>query len=268
MSDKKAVSISKDKSNKTAEMPFYAHFVELRSRLIKCIVAVFVGALVCFGFAAKLYGFLALPVYDALPESSRELVFLNPVEPFFVYLKVSLLAGLILALPFVFFQIWRFIAPGLYAHERRAIIPLVLVSTVIFLAGAAFCYGLILPLGLKALIAAGMTEEFAATAQISMANYYDLVIKLILAFGIVFEMPVFSYFLTKLGVITHRTLQQYWRFAVVGIFIIAAILTPPDVISQVCLATPMCLLYVVSIWVAKLAGRGQVNSFPSNKEGE
>lgn len=257
MSKNPQLPAEKKKTNEMAEMPFYAHFVELRSRLIKCLIAVFVGSMVCFAFATKLYGFLAAPVYEALPEASRELVFLNPVEPFFVYLKISLLAGFILTLPFVFFQIWRFIAPGLYANERRAIIPLVVVSTVIFLAGVAFCYGFILPLGLKALIAAGMTEEFAATAQISMASYYDLVIKLILAFGIVFEMPVFSYFLTKLGVITHRTLLHYWRIAIVCIFIVAAILTPPDVISQLALATPMCLLYGVSVGVAKLAGRRQ-----------
>lgn len=257
MSEKTTLPRQKKAVNPTAEMPFYAHFVELRSRLIKCLVAVFAGTLVCFAFATTLYGFLAAPVYEALPEASRELVFLNPVEPFFVYLKISILAGFIVTLPYVFFQIWRFIAPGLYAHERRAMIPLVIVSTVIFLLGAVFCYGLILPLGLKALIAAGMTEDFAATAQISMANYYDLVIKLILAFGIVFEMPVFSYFLTKLGVITHHTLMRYWRIAVVCIFVVAALLTPPDVISQISLATPMCLLYVVSIGVAKLAGRDQ-----------
>ena len=118
--------------DKTAEMPFYAHFVELRSRLIKSLVAVFVGSLVCFSFSPTFYAFMAEPIYGALPEAHRELIFLNPVEPFFVYLKISILAGFILTSPFVFFQIWRFIAPGLYAHERRAIIPLVGCSTIIF----------------------------------------------------------------------------------------------------------------------------------------
>ena len=237
----------------SAEMSFYAHFVELRSRLFRILFAVLLGAVVCFSFASTIYGFLAQPIYQALPEASRELIFLNPVEPFFVYLKISILAGVVLTSPYIFFQIWRFIAPGLYAHEKKAVIPLVLSSTVIFILGVCFCYCLILPYGLKALIGAGITENFAATAQISMAAYYDLVIRLIAAFGIVFEMPVFSYFLTKLGVITHMTLVRHWRIAVVLIFVAAAILTPPDVITQISLAMPMCLLYGVSILVAKLS---------------
>lgn len=234
-------------------MPFIAHFIELRSRLAYSIAAVAVGTMASFSFAPTLYAFLAQPVYQALPESSRQLIFLNPIEPFFVYLKLSILAGFIVASPFVFFQIWRFIAPALYANEKRALIPLVLGSTVVFLLGAAFCFYGILPLGLETLIAAGITEEFSATAQISMAAYYDLTIRLIAAFGFVFEMPVFSYFLTKLGVITHKTLTKHWRIAVILIFVVAAILTPPDVLTQVALGLPMCLLYGVSIGVAKLA---------------
>lgn len=237
------------------EMPFYSHFVELRQRLLRSIVAVGIGTIVCFSFAAKLFGFLSKPVYDALPEGMRQLVFLNPVEPFFVYLKLSVLAGFIAASPYVFFQIWRFIAPGLYQHERRALIPLVFWSTVIFIGGAAFCYFAVLPFGLQTLIAAGMTEEFDATAQISMGAYYDLIIRLIAAFGIVFEMPIFSYFLTRLGVITYKTLIKYWRIAIVLVFIVAAFLTPPDALTQVLLGLPMCMLYGVSIWVSKAAGK-------------
>ena len=237
----------------TEEMPFSAHFAELRSRLIKSLAAVAIGTFACFSFAPDFYAFVAQPVFEALPEESRQLIFLNPIEPFFVYLKLSVLAGFILTSPFVFFQIWRFIAPGLYAHERRAMIPLVFCSCLVFLLGAAFCYEIVLPMGLKTLIAAGMTESFAATAQISMASYYDLVIRLIAAFGIVFEMPIFSFFLTKLGVITHLTLTKHWRIAVVIIFILAALLTPPDAITQIALATPMCLLFVLSIGIAKWA---------------
>ncbi|MBR4984669.1 MAG: twin-arginine translocase subunit TatC [Proteobacteria bacterium] len=239
----------------TSEMPFYAHFAELRSRLIKSLAAVGVGAVACFSFSPALYALLARPLKDALSEPSQSLIFLSPVEPFFVYLKLSILSGIIVTLPFVFFQIWRFIAPGLYAHEKKALVPLVACSTVVFLLGAVFCYFGVLPLGLKALMAMGMTDDFSANAQISMASYYTLVIRLILAFGIVFEMPIFSYFLTRLGVITHLTLLHHWRIAVVLIFVIAAFLTPPDVITQVALGLPMCLLYVVSIWVARIAGR-------------
>ena len=240
-----------------SEMSFYAHFRELRSRVIRSLVAVVAGAMICFSFSPVIYNFLAQPIYGALPEDARNLVFLSPVEPFFIYLKISILAGFILASPFVFFQIWRFIAPGLYRHEKKAIIPLVAASTGVFLLGAAFCYGFVLPLGMKALISAGQTEDFSATAQISMASYYNLVIRLITAFGLVFEMPIFSIFLTKLGVMDHRTLLKHWRIAVVIIFILAAILTPPDVITQIALALPMCLLYVISIGLAKISEKPQ-----------
>jgi sec-independent protein translocase protein TatC len=253
------------KDQNSGEMPFYAHFVELRSRLLRIAIAIFVGTIVCFSFASTFYGFLAVPIYQALPEASKELIFLNPVEPFFVYLKISILAGFIVTSPYIFFQIWRFIAPGLYAHEKKAVIPLVASSTLIFLAGAVFCYCLILPYGLKALIGAGMTEEFAATAQISMAAYYDLVVRLIMAFGIVFEMPIFSLFLAKLGVITDKTLVKHWRVAVVLIFVAAAILTPPDVITQICLALPMCILYGVSIFVARISAPKVIEAVPETE---
>ncbi len=252
MSQEQLPSITDENSR---EMPFYAHFVELRSRLIKSIAAVAVGTLASFSFAPRLYAFLAAPIYEALPEQARQLIFLNPVEPFFVYLKLSVLAGFMLTSPFVFFQVWRFIAPGLYAHEKKAIVPLVASSCIVFVLGAAFCFKIVLPLGLQALIGAGMTDDFAAMAQISMAAYYDLVIRLIVAFGIVFEMPIFSYFMTKLGVITYHSLLKHWRIAVVIIFLIAAMLTPPDVITQIALGLPMCLLYGVSIWISRMAGR-------------
>ena len=242
----------------SSEMPFYAHFSELRTRLIRCILAILVGTIVCFSFAPTIYRFLALPVYDALPAEARSLVFLSPVEPFFVYLKVSVLAGFMATSPFVFYQIWRFIAPGLYQHEKRALIPLVAASTLIFIVGAAFCYYFVLPLGMKALIGAGQTDDFSANAQISMASYYNLTIRLIAAFGFVFEMPIFSMFLTKLGVITYKTLTKHWRIAVVLIFILAALLTPPDAITQIALALPMCLLYLCSIGISKMVGPKEV----------
>ena len=239
-------------NNPSAEMSFYGHFSELRRRVIRSFLAVVVGMIACFTFSPAIYSFLAQPVYTALPEEARSLIFLNPVEPFFVYLKISILTGFILTSPYIFFQIWRFIAPGLYTHEKRALIPMVVASTVIFLAGAAFCYVFVLPLGMQALIGAAHTEEFSAIAQISMASYYDLVIRLIAAFGIVFEMPVFSIFLTKLGLITHKSLINHWRVAVIVIFVMAALLTPPDVLTQILLALPMCLLYAASILLSRM----------------
>lgn len=250
------MSMSEELAKQTEEqleMPFLAHFAELRSRVFKIVVGVLVFSIACFSVAPMLYEFLAKPIYGALPESSRQLIFISPVEPFFVYLKLSVLMGIVATLPWTFFQIWRFIAPALYRHERRAIVPLVLSSTIVFIVGIVFCYSFILPLGMQALIAAGMTEDFNAVAQISMSSYYDLVIRLMLAFGLVFEMPIFSYFLSRLGVIDDSTLKRHWRVAVILIFIVAAILTPPDVITQCALGIPMCLLYGLSIYVAKIA---------------
>lgn len=245
--------VSENSLEEQQEMPFLEHFAELRSRILKIVIAVLVFSIACFSVAPLLYDFLARPIYGALPESSPELIFISPVEPFFVYLKLSVLMGIVATLPWTFFQIWRFIAPALYKHEKRAIVPLVLVSTVVFIIGIAFCYAFILPLGMQALIGAGITEDFRATAQISMSSYYDLVIRLLLAFGLVFEMPIFSYFLSRLGVIDDSTLKRHWRVAVIVIFIVAAVLTPPDVITQSALGLPMCLLYVLSIYVAKIA---------------
>ena len=243
-----------------SEMPFMAHFAELRSRIIKIVLAVFAVSVACFSFAPQVYEFLAQPLYGALPESSRQLIFISPAEPFFVYLKLSILMGIIATLPWTFFQIWRFIAPALYRREKRALVPLVLSSTAIFVIGAIFCYWGVLPLGMQALIAAGMTEDFSAAAQISMSSYYDMAICLTLAFGLVFEMPVFTYFLTRLGLTDDAALKRHWRVAVIVIFIVAAILTPPDVITQCALGIPMCALYAISIFVAKAAK--PKNAFP------
>jgi len=231
-------------------MPFIAHFTELRARLIRIILALVIGILVCFSFAEKLYAWLTQPIQPILQDPSAELIFISPVEPFFVYLKLSFIAAIFLTSPWTFYQIWRFIAPGLYQHEKRAILPMVAASSAIFVLGALFCYYVVLPLGLETLIATGMGTDFAAVAQISMDAYFDLVTKLMLAFGLIFEMPIFSLFLTRLGVINHKSLLKHWRIAIVINFIVAAILTPPDVVTQILLGVPMCLLYAVSIFLS------------------
>lgn len=233
-----------------------AHFAELRRRFIFILLAWAVGLLACFEFAPVFYDWLSRPLQDAL-ETDASLIFISPIEPFFVYLKLSLIASVFLTSPYTFWQVWRFIAPGLYRHEKRTILPIALLSSFIFIAGAVFCYFMVLPLGMKALISAGQTEDFTATAQISMQSYFALTTRLLLAFGIVFEMPVFSLFLTRLGLITHRTLIGHWRIAVVLIFVAAAILTPPDVITQICLGIPMCALYGVSILLSWLVQKKQ-----------
>lgn len=241
-----------EETESLSEMPVMEHFAELRKRLVYILGAWVIGLLACFSFAPTIYDWLSTPLQATLG-ANTSLIFISPVEPFFVYVKLSLIAAIFATSPYTFWQIWRFIAPGLYAHEKRTLIPIAILSSIIFILGATFCYYVVMPLGMQALIGAGQTEEFSASAQISMQSYFSLVTRLMLAFGIVFEMPVFSVFLTRLGVITHHTLIQQWRIAVVIIFVIAAILTPPDVVTQICLALPMCALYVLSIFLSWFA---------------
>jgi len=241
-------------SESLTEMPVMEHFAELRRRLIRILVAWVVGILVCLNFSPDIYSWLAAPLQTVLGED-RSMIYTSPVEPFMVYLKVSLLASIFVTSPYTFWQIWRFIAPGLYAHEKRTIAPIALLSSLVFVAGAAFCYFVVLPLGMDALISAGQSESFSADPLITMQANFALTTRLALAFGIVFEMPVFSLFLTRLGVIDHHFLIKQWRIAVVVIFVIAAFLTPPDVITQICLGLPMCALYGLSILLSWLVQR-------------
>ncbi|MFA5623721.1 MAG: twin-arginine translocase subunit TatC [Bradymonadales bacterium] len=245
-------------SEKLHEMPFLEHFRELRRRLIYIVVVLFIGLLACFTVAGKIYDWLAIPIFDALPETNKNLVFLDPLEPFFVYLKLSLLAALFVSSPFIFYQIYRFVAPALYRKERRWILPATAFSSLIFVAGAAFCYYVVLPLGLGTLIKFGLDNTQDLVPQISMAFYYSLVIKLMLAFGLIFETPVFAVILARLGLITRKSLTKHWRGAVVGIFILAAVLTPPDAITQILLALPMILLYGVSILLVGLVQKREL----------
>ncbi len=237
-----------------SEMPVMEHFAELRRRVIRILAAWVIGILVCFNYSPEIYRWLAEPLQGALGKESS-LIFTSPIEPFLVYLKVSLIASIFLTSPYTFWQIWRFIAPGLYAHEKRTIVPIAMASSLIFIGGAAFCYYVVLPLGMQALLGAGQSEAFTADAMITMQSNFALTTRLAIAFGLVFEMPVFSLFLTRLGLIDHHFLIKQWRIAVVIIFIIAALLTPPDVVTQICLGLPMCALYVLSIFLSWMVQR-------------
>jgi sec-independent protein translocase protein TatC len=177
------------------------------------------------------------------------LIFLKPTEGFLVYIKISVFVGIILSLPVIFYQLWKFIAPGLYKKERRYVPMIVFFSTFFFLTGAFFCYFLIIPFGLNFLLGF-TTDQLEPTIQIS--EYLKFVTLLIMVFGIIFELPLLSYFLTKMELITPEFLRAKRRYGIVAIFIVAAILTPPDVITQLFLAGPLIILYEVSIWVSKL----------------
>lgn len=238
-----------------AQMPFSEHLGELRNRLIRAIVAVFVGMLVCFGWAEPIYGWLAQPLIDALPDGDKAITFLNPIEPFIVYLKAAAVAGVLLASPYCLYQLWMFIAPGLEEREKKAVVPFVLFGTLFFVGGAMFCRYVVLPLGMEALMGFAFdTTAFKLEPQVTMEAYFSVSTKMLLAFGVVFELPVLVLFLSWVGILSYKTLLKYWRFAIVGAFVIGAVLTPPDVITQSLLAVPLLILYALSIGIAYVFG--------------
>jgi sec-independent protein translocase protein TatC len=231
------------------ELPITEHIEELRERLIKSAVAVVVGFLIAWPFKKKILLFLERPLP---PNLQGKLIFLSPPEAFFTALKVSFFAGILIALPFVLYQVWKFIEPGLYEHEKRFILPFMFFSVLFFFLGASFAYFVILPFGLRFLL--GFMGDLL-TPQITIGSYISFVIQMILAFGFVFLLPVVVWLLSKLGIINYTMLEKNRKFAILVIFIVAAVLTPPDAFSQVMMALPLLALYELSIWISKLAGR-------------
>jgi sec-independent protein translocase protein TatC len=231
------------------EAPFVSHLIELRDRLIRSIIAI----VVCFGLLAlwpgtgAMYDILAAPLTANLPPGTK-LIATSVFSPFMVPLKITLLVGFLIALPYVLYQVWAFVAPGLYSHEKRLVLPLVVSSTLLFFAGVAFCYFVVIP-GLTKFIVAMTPASVNAAPDIE--QYFGTVITLFLVFGIAFEVPVAVVVLARIGVISIDQLRKWRGYFIVGSFVVAAIVTPPDVISQLALAVPMCILYEIGILVAQ-----------------
>ena len=234
-------------------MPLTSHLEELRRKLIISGVSWLVAFLACYAYAEILFDLIARPVRLALPEGAS-LVFLTATEPFFTYLKIAALSGLLVAMPVIFWQIWSFVAPGLYQHEKRYIIPFVLASSFCFAIGTFFGFQYVFPMAFKVLIEFG-TSGGDLNAMLSMGSYLSLSSKLLLAFGLVFELPVVIFFLARMGVVDHKMLSRNRKFALLAAFLTGAILTPPDVFSQTALALPFIILYEIGILVARLFGR-------------
>ena len=235
------------------EDSFISHLVELRDRLLRAVVAV-VAIFVCLmPWAGDIYDILAQPMMQALPDGTR-MIATGVVTPFFVPMKVTLLVAFVIALPFVLYQAWCFIAPGLYAHEKRLGLPLVVGSTVLFLAGMAFCYFFVFGTVFK------FIAQFAPksiTPAPDIEQYLAFVMSMFLAFGITFEVPVIVIVLVKLGIVDVAKLKEARPYVIVGAFVIAAVVTPPDVVSQLMLAIPMCLLYELGIFLARFVTKRQ-----------
>jgi sec-independent protein translocase protein TatC len=233
--------------------PLMSHLEELRRRLILAALAWGVGFLACYSVSERLFRFVAAPVRAALPAGSS-LVFINATEPFFTYLKIAAVAGLLAALPVILWQAWRFVAPGLYANEKRLAIPFVLAGCLCFGAGAFFGFSYVFPVIFTFLVRFG-TETGEISAMLSMGAYLNLSIRLLFSFGLVFELPVVIFFLARMGVVDHRWLATKRKYAIILAFVVGAILTPPDVFSQVSIALPFILLYEVGILVARVFGK-------------
>ena len=230
-------------------MTLLGHLSEMRRRLARMVIMVILGFIACYGVAEPVYAWLSEPLQSALPDGSK-LIYTSPQGAFFVYLKVALVSSIFVTSPFSFYQIWAFIAPGLYREEKQAVAPLAFFSAFFFLAGASFCYFLVFPLAFRFFM--GFSTD-VIVPMISVEEYLSFALKLLIAFGLVFEMPLFAHFLARLGVLSPDMMRRKRKYAVLLIFIAAAILTPPDVFSQCLMAAPMLLLYEVSVWVAALA---------------
>lgn len=224
--------------------PLVEHLVELRNRLLYSVLAILVAFLVCYGFAEEIYDFLLQPLRQAQPADSFHMYFTGLAEPFFTYMKVAFLAGLFIALPVVLNQIWLFIAPGLYPGEKKVILPYLFVGPILFFLGGSLTYFLVLPLAAKFFLSFATPE---IQPLLAIKEYLSLVTALIFAFGLAFQLPIILLLLVQVGAITTQTLVDKRKYAIVAAFVIGAILTPPDAITQVMLAIPLLLLYEISI---------------------
>ena len=232
------------------EQPFVTHLVELRDRLIRALLAVGIafGALALWPGPAALYDLLAAPLVANLPEGTT-LIATNVISPFLVPLKITLMAAFLLALPVVLYQVWAFVAPGLYSHEKRLVLPLVISSTLLFVIGVAFCYFFVF--GQVFRFIQGFAPK-SITAAPDIEAYLSFVLTMFIAFGATFEVPIVVVVLARLGIVPVDKLKSFRAYFIVLAFVVAAVVTPPDVISQLALAVPMCLLYELGIWAAQI----------------
>ena len=239
-------------TTETAQDTFVSHLIELRNRLVKAILAWLVALVPLITppwfLAGKLYDFLSLPMISALPAGSK-MIATGVIAPFFIPLKIAMLAAFLVALPIILYQAWAFIAPGLYKHEKKFVLPLIFTSTVLFFVGMAFCYFFVFKM-----VFTFIAQMAPASINVApdIENYFNFILGMFMAFGVAFETPVVVVVLVATGLVTIATLQEVRRYVIVGAFVVSAVVTPPDVASQLALAIPLCILYEIGIIAARL----------------
>jgi len=239
---------------------FMSHLVELRDRLLRCVIALVVVFGLLFYWARDIYAILAQPLLASLP-AGGQLIATEVTAPFFVPIKVTMMAALVIALPYLLYQTWAFVAPGLYAHEKKLVAPLIITSTLLFLCGMAFAYFLVFPVVFKFIIKVA-PEGVAVMTDIG--KYLDFVLTLFVAFGVTFEVPVAVVILVRMGMVSVAKLREIRPYVIVGAFVIGAIFTPPDMVSQVMLAVPLWVLYELGIFVAQWVGKSAAEETTSD----
>ena len=232
------------------KMPFTAHLEELRKRLVRILIALGLGFFVCYYFKDWLFMVITKPLADVMPKNSS-MIYTGLPEAFFIYMKIAFFASLFLTGPYTLFQVWRFISPGLYQTEKKYVFPFIFFSSLLFIGGILFGYFIVLPPAFSFFVS--FSSDFLKP-MVSLKEYLSLSLKFLLGFGLSFELPVFIFFMTKIGIVNSRLLSKQRRYAILIIFVAAAILTPsPDALTQLLMALPLMVLYEVSIFVAKFA---------------
>lgn len=243
--------MAEEQKTSGSEDSFISHLIELRSRVMKAATVVIVIFLCLMPWAASIFDLLAYPMMHALPSGSK-MIATGVITPFLIPIKVTMLLALMIALPWVLYQMWAFVAPGLYAHEKRLIAPLVISSSLLFITGVVFCYffvfGMVFP------FINNFAPKSVAVAP-DIDSYVDFVLTMFLAFGLTFEVPIIVIVLVRMGLVSLTQLKQLRPYVVVGAFVVAAVVTPPDIMSQLLLAVPLCLLYEVGLLVAPIFER-------------
>ncbi|MEO8156939.1 MAG: twin-arginine translocase subunit TatC [Betaproteobacteria bacterium] len=242
---------------------FMSHLIELRDRLLRCVLALLLVFICLFPWARDLYAILAQPMIASMPVGGR-LIATEVTAPFFVPVKVTMMAAFVIALPYLLYQVWAFVAPGLYAHERKLVAPLIITSTLLFICGMAFAYYLVFPVVFHFMVSVA-PEGVAVMTDIG--KYLDFVLSLFLAFGVTFEVPVAVVILVRMGLVSVKTLKEIRPYMIVGAFVVGAIFTPPDVVSQVMLAVPLWVLYELGIFVSQWISKREPEESRSDSTG-